>query len=86
MEGTDQKEGMCHFYLLVWGVELDLGRPDVQGLVIVPHGQVGDSAIPPGPEDQFVARVCAVGLIKPEALPVHLKGEGVHEVQQLGRK
>lgn len=67
-------------------MELDLGLTDVQGLVIVPHGQVGDSAVPPGPEDEFVTCVCAVGLIKPEALAVHLEREGVHEVQQLGKK
>lgn len=67
-------------------MELDLGPLDVQGLVIVPHRQMGQGAVPPGPEDEFVPSVCAVGLVKPEALAIHLEREGVHGVQQLGRK
>lgn len=73
-------------YLLICSVKLNLGLIDVQGLFIVAYRQIRKGAVFPGPEYKLVASVCAMGLIEPETLAVHLEREGIHEVQQLRRK
>lgn len=54
--------------------------------MVVSHRQMCEAAIFPVPEYKFVARVCAMGFIKPETLAIHREWDGVHEVQQLRRK
>lgn len=73
-------------YLLICSVKLNLGLIDVQGLFVVANRQISKGAVFPGPEYELVASVCAMGLIKPETLAVHLEREGIHEAQQLRRK
>lgn len=77
---------LCCLYLLICSVKLNLGLIDVQELFVVTNGQINKGAVFPGPEYKLVASVCAVGLIKPETLAIHLEREGIHEVQQLRRK
>lgn len=67
-------------------MKLNQGLVEVQGLLVVSHRQMCEAAIFPVPEYKLVARVCAMGFIKPETLAIHCEWDGVHEVQQLRRK
>lgn len=88
-EFTSLCDCLCFYpllYLLILSVKLNLGLIDVQGLFIVAHRQILKGVIFPGPEYKLVASVCAMGLIKPDLMAIHLEGEGIHELQQLRRK